>query len=85
MEDDGFDFLTWFEETVKEADFVVLKMNAGDMELNLLSELLKSGAICSIDEMFLRCSESGDGAGKGRRCMNLYKELRGSGVFVHQL
>ncbi|CAH8311109.1 unnamed protein product [Eruca vesicaria subsp. sativa] len=77
VEEDSFDFLAWFKETVSFADFVVLKMNTSDAELKFLSELIKTGAICSVDEMFLNCTGSGD-------CNSVIKSLRNSGVFVHQ-
>lgn len=85
MGDEGFDFLAWFRETVQYADFVVLKMKAGEVELKFLSGLFKSGAICFIDELFLSCSDQ-DGE-KGRvkgDCMDLFKSLRNTGVYVHQ-
>ncbi|CAH8311024.1 unnamed protein product [Eruca vesicaria subsp. sativa] len=75
VEEDSFDFLAWFKETVSFADFVVLKMNTS--ELKFLSELIKTGAICSVDELFLNCTGSGD-------CTSVIKSLRNSGVFVHQ-
>lgn len=85
VEDEGFDFLSWFKETVQYADFVVLKMNVGETEQRFLSELFSSGAICFVDELFLRCSDHVDGKGAaGRSCMELFKGLRSSGVFVHQ-
>jgi hypothetical protein len=34
VEDEGFDFLDWFKQTVQHADFVVLKMKAGKVVLN---------------------------------------------------
>ncbi|OIW21260.1 hypothetical protein TanjilG_31231 [Lupinus angustifolius] len=81
-------FLKWFQETVRQSDFVVLKMNAGKAEMKLLTDLVKSGAICSIDEIFLSCSGSGDGNGKTlsrkKSCMDIYKGLRSCGVYVHQ-
>ena len=85
MEIEGFDFLSWFKETVQYADFVVLKMNAGKVELKFLLELFESGAICYVDEMFLNCSDNVDVAGaiKGE-CMDLFRGLRSSGVYVHQ-
>ncbi|KAF1880053.1 hypothetical protein Lal_00022182 [Lupinus albus] len=86
--EEEFDFLKWFQETVRHANFVVLKMNAGKAEMKLLADLVESGAICSIDEIFLSCSGSGDGNGKtlSRRenCMDIYKGLRSCGVYVHQ-
>ncbi|XVE61722.1 hypothetical protein DITRI_Ditri06bG0062500 [Diplodiscus trichospermus] len=87
VEDEGFDFLLWFKETVQYADFVVLKMNAGAVELKLLSDLFESGIICFIDELFLHCSSeyriNSGGVVKGD-CMDLFKALRRTGVYVHQ-
>lgn len=77
VEDDSFDFLAWFKETASFADFVVLKMNTGEAELKFLSELIKTGEICSVDELFLHCTGYGD-------CTSIIKSLRNSGVFVHQ-
>lgn len=85
LDKEGFDFLSWFKETVQYSDFVVLKMNAGKVERKFLSQLFESGAICFVDEMFLHCSDSmgGEGAVKGE-CMDLFKGLRRNGIFVHQ-
>ncbi|KAK8649458.1 hypothetical protein V6N13_130187 [Hibiscus sabdariffa] len=85
VEDEEFDFHLWFKDTVQYADFVVLKMKAGAVELQLLSDLFESGIICFIDELFLHCSDPTDsrGAGKGD-CMGLFKSLRRAGVYVHQ-
>ncbi|EXC16230.1 hypothetical protein L484_024402 [Morus notabilis] len=81
----GFDFLAWFKETVQYADFVVLKMNAGTVEMKFLSELFESGAICYVDELFLHCSGYVDGEGATLvKCTDMLKDLRHSGVFVHQ-
>ncbi|CAN7135506.1 unnamed protein product [Brassica rapa subsp. narinosa] len=77
VEDDSFDFLAWFKETASFADFLVLKMNTSEAELKFLSELIKTGAICSVDELFLHCNGYGD-------CNSVIKSLRSSGVFVHQ-
>lgn len=77
MDEEGFDFVRWFKETVSEGDFVVLMMKAKLVELNILVELFESGAICHVDELFLRCSAGGD-------CTNLFKSLRKSGVYVHE-
>lgn len=77
VEDDSFDFLEWFKETASFADFVVLKMNTSESELKFLSELVKTGAICSVDELFLHCTGYRD-------CDGIFKSLRDSGVFVHQ-
>ncbi|OVA18092.1 Methyltransferase type 11 [Macleaya cordata] len=85
LNDEGFDFLVWFRETVADGDFVVLKMNAAEVEVKFLHELFDSGAICLVDELFLRCPGSTDSKGdKPGDCMNLFEGLRSSGVFVHQ-
>ncbi|KAJ0245664.1 Peptide upstream protein [Hirschfeldia incana] len=77
VEDDSFDFLAWFKETASFADFLVLKMNTSEAELKFLSELIKTGAICSVDELFLHCTGYGV-------CNSVIKSLRDGGVFVHQ-
>ncbi|KAL5136929.1 hypothetical protein HKD37_10G027383 [Glycine soja] len=86
--EEEFDFLVWFMETVQHADFVVLKMNAGEAEIKFLSDIFENGAICSVDELFLSCSESGNGESETmssrERCMDIYKGLRSNGVYVHQ-
>ncbi|KGN58954.1 uncharacterized protein LOC101213900 [Cucumis sativus] len=85
--DDEFDFLSWFKETVQHSDFVVLKMDAGKEELKFLSDLFESGVICWVDEVFLSCRDGvdeEDGDLKKRECTDLYKDLRNSGVYVHQ-
>ena len=82
---EGFDFVHWFKGTVISGDFVVLMMNAREVELKLLFELFKSGAICLVDEIFLRCSDSVDcNTAICKDCMTLFKGLRNSGIFVHQ-
>lgn len=77
-EDEDFDFLAWFEETAKYADFVVLKMNTSQVEMKFLTVLLETGAICYVDELFLRCSSH------KQDCINILQTLRTRGVFVHQ-
>ncbi|PHT35164.1 hypothetical protein CQW23_26964 [Capsicum baccatum] len=76
LDHEGFDFIRWFSETVEDGDYVVLMMNARAAELNILVELFKTGSICHIDELFLRCSAAD--------CISLIKTLRRSGVFAHQ-
>ncbi|KAG7600992.1 putative methyltransferase type 11, S-adenosyl-L-methionine-dependent methyltransferase [Arabidopsis thaliana] len=77
-EDERFDFLAWFEETAKYADFVVLKMNTNQVEMKFLTVLLETGVICYVDELFLRCSNHKSD------CINMLQTLRARGVFVHQ-
>lgn len=85
VDEEDFDFISWFERTVENGDFVVLMMNARPVELKLLFELFESGAICRIDELFLRCSQGADCANSVcGDCMSLFKGLRNSGVFVHR-
>ncbi|XP_075504439.1 uncharacterized protein LOC142541866 [Primulina tabacum] len=76
-DDEGFDIVQWFNETVTDDDFVVLMMNAKLVELNILVELFKTGLICRVDELFLRCSD-------GENCKKLCNSLRNSGVYAHQ-
>lgn len=85
-DEEGFDFVSWFKETVSDGDFVVLMMKAKLAELNILVELFASGAICHVDELFLRCSDAADCETTAvcGDCMNLFKSLRKSGVYVHQ-
>ncbi|KAL3518372.1 hypothetical protein ACH5RR_020961 [Cinchona calisaya] len=84
-DEEGFDFAQWFKETVEDDDFVVLRINARTAKLNFLGELFKTGAICLVDELFLHCSETLDcNDAICGDCMNLFKSLRNSGVFVHQ-
>ncbi|XP_010529746.1 PREDICTED: uncharacterized protein LOC104806503 isoform X2 [Tarenaya hassleriana] len=78
VEDESFDFLAWFKETVSFADFVVLKMNSSDVELKFLADLIETGTICSVDELFLRCTTGYND------CTGILKSLRSSGIFVHQ-
>ncbi|POO01647.1 peptide upstream protein [Trema orientale] len=83
--DTGFDFLAWFKGTLQFADFVVLKMNAGRVELKFLSQLFESGAICYVDELFLHCPGFIEDEGASPMdCMDIFRDLRNSGVFVHQ-
>ncbi|ESW17220.1 hypothetical protein PHAVU_007G221200 [Phaseolus vulgaris] len=86
--EEEFDFLMWFKETVQNADFVVLKMNVGDVEMKFLADIFESGTLCFVDELFLGCSESEDGKDEimssREQCMDIYKGLRSNGVYVHQ-
>ncbi|XP_057999541.1 uncharacterized protein LOC110667293 [Hevea brasiliensis] len=85
VEDEGFDFLSWFRETAEYADFVVLKMKAGETELKFLTDLYESGAICFVDELFLSCADHvDDNDVVSKDCMDLLKSLRSSGMYVHQ-
>lgn len=85
VDEEEFDFISWFERTVENGDFVVLMMNARPVELKILFELFERGAICRVDELFLRCSKVADCANAVcGDCMSLFRGLRNSGVFVHR-
>ncbi|KAL2345049.1 hypothetical protein Fmac_006334 [Flemingia macrophylla] len=81
--EEEFDFLAWFKETVRYADFVVLKMNAATVELKFLWDIFENGAICFVDELFLKCPNDKTMTSK-EGCMDIYKGLRSNGVYVHQ-
>ncbi|KAL2557473.1 S-adenosyl-L-methionine-dependent methyltransferase [Forsythia ovata] len=84
-DEEGFNFIHWFNETVADGDFVVLMINANLFELNILVELFKSGAICRVDELYLRCSDAADcETSVCGGCMSLLKSLRNSGLYAHQ-
>ncbi|KAG8647264.1 hypothetical protein MANES_09G068966v8 [Manihot esculenta] len=85
VEDEGFDILSWFRETVGHADFVIVKMKAGEAELKFLTDLYESGVICFVDELFLSCADHVDDNGVvSKDCMDILKSLRSSGMYVHQ-
>ncbi|KAK9079085.1 hypothetical protein SSX86_000755 [Deinandra increscens subsp. villosa] len=85
LHEEQFEFIDWFKETVKDGDFVVLMMNAGVTQLKVLFELFASGAICHVDELFLKCSDEVDcGTSYCKDCRSLFNGLRNAGVFVHQ-
>ncbi|PNX75479.1 hypothetical protein L195_g031416, partial [Trifolium pratense] len=53
-EDEEFDLIAWFEETVKNADFVVLQMNAGEVEKKFLKDIyMKMGLYALLMSCFL--------------------------------
>ncbi|XP_047317481.1 uncharacterized protein LOC124920933 [Impatiens glandulifera] len=85
QDEDEFDFVKWFQETVLEGDFVILIMNARDVELKMLFKMFESGAICKVDELFIHCSDNEDcqSAACGG-CGDLFAGLRKSGVFAHR-
>lgn len=86
LHEEEFEFIDWFKETAKDGDFVVLTMNANLVQLKILFELFESGAICHVDELFLRCDDGVDcRSGYCRDCVSLYSGLRNAGVFVHRL
>ncbi|KAG4922203.1 hypothetical protein AAZX31_18G189400 [Glycine max] len=91
----GFDFANWLKKTVSKNDFVVMKMDVEGTEFDLIPRLIKTGAICLIDEIFLECHYNrwqrccpGQRSAKYEKtydqCLQLFKSLRQSGVLVHQ-
>nr|KAJ0199173.1 hypothetical protein LSAT_V11C600316260 [Lactuca sativa] len=86
LHEEEFEFIDWFKETAKDGDFVVLSMNSEVAQLKVLFELFESGAICHVDELFLRCDDGVDcRSGYCKDCMSLYNGLRNAGVFVHRM
>eukprot|EP01018_Ginkgo_biloba_P030230 Gb_17852 [translate_table: standard] len=83
----GFDLATWLMKTVTADDYVVMKMDVGGSEFQILPRMLKTGAICLVDELFLECHYESTYK-KHRRayweCLALYGMLREEGVLVHQ-
>lgn len=84
LHEEAFDFVRWFDETVYDGDFVVLMMNAKSVEMNILVEMFKNGAICHVDELFLRCEDDAHDKSMSGNCKTLFTSLRKSGVYVHQ-
>ncbi|CAH8354596.1 unnamed protein product [Eruca vesicaria subsp. sativa] len=91
----GFDFADWLKKTVRERDFVVMKMDVEGTEFDLIPRLIKTGAICLIDELFLECHYNrwqrccpGQRSQKYNKtynqCLELFTTLRQNGVLVHQ-
>lgn len=91
----AFDFVDWLKRTVTAEDFVVVKMDVEGTEIALIKELVKRGAICLIDELFMECHFdryvkccSGERINRFNysypQCYNLFKELRDMGCVVHQ-
>ncbi|KAL0709080.1 hypothetical protein Bca4012_016058 [Brassica carinata] len=91
----GFDFADWLKKSVRERDFVVMKMDVEGTEFDLIPRLIKTGAICLIDELFLECHYNrwqrccpGQRSQKYNKtynqCLQLFTSLRQSGVLVHQ-
>lgn len=75
----------WLKKNVQENEYVVMKAEA-----EVVEEMIKSGAIKLVDELFLECKHRGikKGCKRSRRayweCLALYGMLRDEGVAVHQ-
>ncbi|KAK6155783.1 hypothetical protein DH2020_010031 [Rehmannia glutinosa] len=92
---EAFDFVDWLKRTVKETDFVVVKMDVEGTEITLVRELIQRGAICLIDELFMECHFdryvkccSGERINRFNysyaQCYDLFSDLRNRGCVVHQ-
>ncbi|KAH9305810.1 hypothetical protein KI387_010214 [Taxus chinensis] len=85
----GLDLAEWLVETVTPEDYVVMKMNVGGAEFQILPKMLRTGALCLVDELFLECHYQSPYKKKKQRrsyweCLTLYGLLRENGVAVHQ-
>ncbi|GER36724.1 conserved peptide upstream open reading frame 47 [Striga asiatica] len=91
----AFDFVEWLAATVRETDFVVVKMDVEGTEIALVRELVRRGAICLIDELFMECHFdryvkccSGERINRFNytygQCYDLFAQLREMGVVAHQ-
>ncbi|XP_042489829.1 uncharacterized protein LOC122069803 [Macadamia integrifolia] len=75
----------WLNENLRIEDYVVMKAEA-----EVVEEMMKSKAICLVDELFLECDHQGLGGRKSKskraywECLALYGKLRDEGVAVHQ-
>eukprot|EP00249_Psilotum_nudum_P021467 c28114_g2_i1 orf=439-2334(+) len=90
----ALDFSEWLKKTVSVDNFVVVKMDVGGLEFELLQQLFETGAICLIDELFLACHRNGTRKilsgtyskheNSYGECIALYALLRHKGVVAHQ-
>ncbi|KAL0454356.1 UNVERIFIED_CONTAM: hypothetical protein Slati_0774800 [Sesamum latifolium] len=71
---------------VRHEDYVVMKAEA-----QLVEEMLKTKALCLVDELFLECDnqwQDGDEENGSKRaywqCLALYGKVRDEGIAVHQ-
>ncbi|XP_043693189.1 uncharacterized protein LOC122643651 [Telopea speciosissima] len=77
----------WVTKNLREEDYVVMKAEA-----EIVEEMMKSRAICLVDELFLECEHQGLGGRRSKsksnraywECLALYGRLRDVGVAVHQ-
>ncbi|KAL0287421.1 UNVERIFIED_CONTAM: hypothetical protein Sangu_2691400 [Sesamum angustifolium] len=76
----------WLMKKVRREDYVVMKAEA-----QLVEEMLKTKALCLVDELFLECDnqwQDGDEENGSKRaywqCLALYGKVRDEGIAVHQ-
>ncbi|XP_031493419.1 uncharacterized protein LOC116259681 [Nymphaea colorata] len=92
-------FSNWLKRNIREEEYVVVKMEVGKGdrwggggEFEVVREMVRSKAVCLIDELFLVCDHEDEGNGNRRgsrsmaywECLALYGMLREEGVAVHQ-
>ncbi|KAK3151352.1 hypothetical protein QOZ80_3AG0244790 [Eleusine coracana subsp. coracana] len=91
----AFDLAEWMTRTFSEQDYVVVKMDVEGAEFDLVTRMLHTGAICLVDELFLECHYNrwqrccpGVRSPKYRNtyadCLQLFTQLRSTGVLVRQ-
>lgn len=81
------DFADWLKNNINQDDFVVLKMDIDNGEYWLLPHLIRTGVICSIDEIFLELHPSsyeGWYGGKKDEAWEIFPLLQSCGISMHQ-
>ena len=83
----AIDLVDFLQKRATEDDFVLVKMDIEGSEFAVVPHLIRTGAACLIDEMYLEChpGDVGD-IGKGRtyeECITMLVALRGMGVAAH--
>ncbi|GLJ10533.1 hypothetical protein SUGI_0129890 [Cryptomeria japonica] len=87
---EGLGLADWLTKTVTADDYVVMTMDVDGAEFQLVPYLLRSGALCLVDELFLECHYQTPYKKKQKHrrsyweCLSLYGLLREKGVAVHQ-
>ncbi|ERN02886.1 hypothetical protein AMTRI_Chr04g250170 [Amborella trichopoda] len=73
----------WVRRSVREEEYVVMEVGGFDV----VREMVESGAICLVDELFFKCPHAAPQGAVGRaywECISLYGLLRERGVAAHQ-
>lgn len=68
----------WLGRNVREEEFVVVKA-----EEDVVVRMMKSKAICLVDELFLECNYQGQSGKAYWQCLALLGLLRSEGIAVH--
>ena len=88
----GIDIADFLKRTVREDDFVVVKMDIEGAEYDVVPHLLASGAAPLIDEVFVEVHtdtntmfKPPNDAGHHRRdALDIIQHLRDAGVYAHE-